>query len=50
MGATKLGEPFGEDLLCTGALSAKEAAQVNEEMDRTTSRGKIVERPAISAL
>src|SRR6266487_3829921 len=50
MRMTKLGKPFDEHLLCTSALFTEKAAQVNDEMDRTTSRWKIVERSVISAL
>jgi hypothetical protein len=50
MRTTQFREPFDEDLLSTGVLLAEKASQVNDEMNETTGRWKIVQRPTISAL
>jgi hypothetical protein len=42
MRMTQLWEPLSENLLRTRALCAEEAADVNDEIDWTTSRWKVV--------
>src|SRR5258708_37121899 len=50
MRTTKRGKSLGEDFLSAGLLFTKETADLHDETDGTSTRGKITQRPCVATL